>query len=211
MKELEALYGEPGGGIVYVIGSESNPEKLWSLAQPSALVAVRVKDWNRELSPWPAEKCFKGGSAFDGGADELLAKLTEELIPRAEAGRSFRWRAIAGYSLAGLFALYALSRASCFNAALSASGSLWFDGWMDYLRGHALSGKAVYLSLGGCEEHTKNARLAAVGENTRETERILRARGLNTVLEMNEGGHFADADERIAKGVRWLLRQPMAK
>ena len=44
-------------------------------------------------------------------------------------------RAICGYSLGGLFALYAFVNDEHFDACASISGSLWYQGWMGYLRG----------------------------------------------------------------------------
>ena len=39
-----------------------------------SLTAVKVSDWNRELSPWEAPAVF-GNEAFGGGADEFLEKM----------------------------------------------------------------------------------------------------------------------------------------
>lgn len=64
-----------------------------------------------------------------------------------------------------------------------------------------------YLSLGGKEEKTKNPVMARVGDRTRTQERILRndLKVKHTTLEFNSGGHFADAQKRLAKAVKWLL------
>ena len=51
---------------------------------------------------------FRNAESCTGGADDYLRHLTTEIIPTAEkelAGVP-SWRGIAGYSLAGLFALY---------------------------------------------------------------------------------------------------------
>ncbi|MDY2610537.1 MAG: alpha/beta hydrolase-fold protein [Oscillospiraceae bacterium] len=56
--------------------------------------------------------------------------LTEKLIPAAEKeiNEVPRWRGIAGYSLAGLFALYAIYQTDLFSRVGSMSGSLGFPG-----------------------------------------------------------------------------------
>ena len=57
------------------------------------------------------------------------------------------------------------------------------------------------------EEKTKNPVMARVGDRTRTQERILRndPKVKHTTLEFNSGGHFADAQKRLAKAVKWLL------
>ena len=49
--------------------------------------------------------------------------------------------------------------------------------------------------------------MARVGDRTRTQERILRndSKVKHTTLEFNSGGHFADAQKRLAKAVKWLL------
>ena len=38
--------------------------------QKLVLVTVSGMDWEKELSPWPAPRAFRGGQDFGGGADE---------------------------------------------------------------------------------------------------------------------------------------------
>ena len=70
-----------------------------------------------------------------GGADDYLRLLIEEIIPTAEKEIDGvpRWRGIAGYSLAGLFSLYAIYRTDLFSLVGSMSGSLWFPGMKEYI------------------------------------------------------------------------------
>ena len=71
-------------------------------------------------------------------ADDYLRLLTEKIIPTAEreiAGVP-RWRGIAGYSLAGLFALYAIYQTDLFSRVGSMSGSLWFPSMKEYIFSH---------------------------------------------------------------------------
>ena len=57
------------------------------------------------------------------------------------------------------------------------------------------------------EEHTKNAVMAAVGDNIRTLHSQLTARGVDCTLEWNSGGHFKDADLRTAKAFRWVMEE----
>ena len=168
------------------------------------LAAVGGVDWNRDLSPWPAARAFRSGEDFAGGASAFLSVLTERLLPRAdrEAGRP-SVRGIAGYSLAGLFALWAVCQSGCFERAASMSGSLWYDGFTDWLRENLPEGRPAraYLSLGEREPRARDGRLARVGVCTEETAALLRARGVPVRMEWNEGGHFQDVAGRIARGI----------
>lgn len=72
--------------------------------------------------------------------------------------------ALAGYSLAGLFAIYAACKTDVFSRIVSASGSEWFPGFEEYLKSHDFIKKPVciYLSLGDIEAKAKNKVLATV-------------------------------------------------
>ena len=119
-----------------------------------------------------------------------------------------RRRILAGYSLAGLFSLWAGYRCGLFDGIASVSGSLWYDGFGAFMRENALSPsvKGIYLSLGDREKNAKNPRMAKVEEATGEAARLLRERtGLPVPFELNPGGHFRDVPERIAKALLYLL------
>jgi len=186
------------------------PEKT----RPFIAVAVGTNEWNSDYSPWPAPPVMKGEPPFTGRAPGMLRWLTQELIPAVELKYSAlgtpRGRFIAGYSLAGLAALYAMYITDAFGACASCSGSLWFDGWADYMaasRPHP--GSRIYLSLGKTEEKTKNARMAAVGDVTRAAHSLLSRDGSvdGTALVFNDGGHFSNIPGRVARAVAWLLAQ----
>lgn len=59
-------------------------------------------------------------------------------------------RILCGYSLAGLFALWSGFHTQTFSGVCSVSGSLWFDGFSEWMQAHMADFKpgAVYLSLG---------------------------------------------------------------
>jgi len=156
------------------------------------LVAARIDDWNRELSPWEAPAVF-GREDFGGGAAETLAAIRELC-----ADRSRRYY-IGGYSLAALFALWAATRTDLFRGVAAASPSVWFPGFTDYLREHPTRSGMVYLSLGDREEKTRNPLMATVAERIRETEEILRTQGVRCSLEWNPGNHFTEPELRTAK------------
>ncbi len=164
------------------------------------LIAVKVGDWNRDLSPWKAPAVF-GRKDFGGRAADTLAEILNL------CGNRTRDYYLGGYSLAGLFALWAAGQTDAFSGIAAASPSVWFPGFTEYLAAHPPRSPRVYLSLGDREEKTRNPVMAAVGDRIRTTEALLRAKGIDCILEWNEGNHFRDADRRTAKAFSWVLRQ----
>ncbi len=163
------------------------------------LLALPVADWNAALSPWPAPAVFRG-EAFAGKAADTLS----EILPlAADPDRTF---ILGGYSLAGLFALWAACQAPAFRAVAAASPSVWFPGFPAYLQSHPVQADAVYLSLGDREEKARNPVMAAVGDRIRQTHALLLDRGFMTVLEWNPGNHFQDAALRTACAFAWAMR-----
>jgi predicted alpha/beta superfamily hydrolase len=196
--------------VYAIVDSEDEQDLLNALAgQKLVLVALRGITWEDELSPWPAAKSFPGGKDFKGGADAFIQRIETKIMPRVDRGLDFApsYNVIAGYSLAGLWSLYALYKTKIFQRAVCASGSLWYDGFLDFMREHQMSAlpEKVYFSLGDREKITKNKRLAVVEERTQDAVAILQQKGVQTIFEMNKGGHFQDTTERLAKGIRWIL------
>lgn len=136
------------------------------VASPYSLLAINVSDWNSALSPWNAPAVFKGEGDFGCGADEYVSEHVNEIVPSACAEYGLKPRAIyiAGYSMAGLFALYSLYKTDLFAGCASCSGSLWFPGFYEFASEHELasSPSKIYLSLGDREAKTKNPVMATV-------------------------------------------------
>lgn len=196
------------GPVLYVIGDVQSAKRAAEhMLCACAVAAVVPPDWNASLSPWPAPRCFRGGEDFAGGGDEFIMAMaraiakfeTYENIASAKRG-------VCGYSLAGLCALYSLYRTDIFHGAASASGSVWFDGWIDFMEksSSGMSGRHVYLSVGDLESRARNERLSRVGECTRRAGDILASRGAKVHFELNPGNHFRDTDLRLARGMDWL-------
>ena len=112
---------------------------------------------------------------------------------------------LGGYSLAGLFALWAGYQSDVFEGIAAASPSVWFPDWIEYASARKPLTSAVYLSLGDKEEKAKNPIMAQVGLAIRSQEKMLQEQGVNTILEWNTGNHFVDSEKRMAKGFAWLM------
>lgn len=196
-----------------VHGQETEPpeqlaEQIRALSpgKEFCLFTVAVPDWFDDLSPWPADAVI-GGNSFAGQGPETLHLLEKELLPGLQDRYGADHRCLlAGYSLAGLFALWAAYESACFSGAAAVSPSLWFPGWTDYAAVRRPRADAVYLSMGDREEKTRNPVMSGVGEAIRAQERLLRGQNVPCVLEWNPGNHFRDPQLRLAKGIAWLLR-----
>lgn len=172
-------------------GMEREAEALRrQTARPFLLVAVPVENWNDDLSPWSAPPAW-GKQGFGGRAEDTLAWL-EQAVPSIRRQYSIKEDAkviLGGYSLAGLFALWAATRTDTLYGVAA----------------HPIQTQRVYLSLGDREEHTKNQTMAAVGDNIRALHTALTRRGADCTLEWNAGGHFKDADRRTARAFAWTM------
>ncbi len=212
--------GTPGAPLVVLNAFEDEGEPLYAACRELecpdfTLAAVSAFDWDADLTPWPAPPLRKADPPFAGRADAYLARLTGKILPRIWEALPAEpvYTVIAGYSLAGLFALYAACRSEAFAAAVSASGSLWYPEFADFMRETPLPAalRAVYLSLGDAEPRTRHPLMRTVGESTGAVYETLRTRGVETVFEWNPGNHFRDEELRTAKGIRWALEKLQAK
>ena len=162
------------------------------------LTAIKVNRWNQDLSPWNAPAVF-GNEDFGDGAEHTLAEIMELTKDRS------KHYYIGGYSLAGLFALWAVYRTDIFFGAAAASPSIWFPGFLDYMKQHEIQTERVYLSLGDREEKVHNPVMATVGNCIQTAYNLLMDQGISCILEWNQGNHFKEPEIRTAKGFAWLL------
>ena len=210
------LGNKPGIPVIYLNTYSDEGQQVFEAVQavgclPFNLATISNLDWNHDMAPWDNPAAFKKGEPFTGGADDYLRLLVEEIIPRAEkelAGPP-AWRGIAGYSLAGLFALYAIYQTDVFARVGSMSGSLWFPGFKEYIFTHEPKRRpdCIYFSLGDKESKTRNPVLKTVQENTEEIRAFYQSKGIDTEFQMNPGNHFVQGIERTAAGIQWLLNR----
>ena len=118
---------------------------------------------------------------------------------------------LAGYSLAGLFAVWAATMTDIFAGVASVSGSLWYDGFIDYLSGARLLVPEIYFSVGEAESRTRSQRLAGVVDMTSSAYNIAKGQKIDTTMRLNPGGHFSDPEKRCADAVRWLTGDKATK
>lgn len=208
------LEPELGTPIIYLNTFASEGQEVFEATQvagcpPFTLVAISNPDWNRDMAPWDSPAAFKIGEPFTGGADNYLRLLAGEIIPRVEKDLASppAWRGIAGYSLAGLFALYAIYQTDVFSRVGCMSGSLWFPGFKEYVLSHEPKRwpDCIYFSLGDKEAKTRNLILKTVQENAEEIQAFYQHKGIDTEFQLNPGNHFVQGIERTIAGIHWLL------
>lgn len=215
-KQIEIFAGENMTSLVIMNANQHEGSEVWQECltigcKSMVLACVEEIDWEHDLSPWNAPAVFRGGSSFTGGASEYLKVLEQKLIPKIleVLPKKPEQMILAGYSLAGLFAIYSTLHTNLFDGVVSASGSLWFPGFIEELKTHGISQnlKKAYLSVGDKEAKTRNPSMKTVEENTKSVVAYLSGLGIKTQFECNEGGHFQDISKRLAKGIYWATMQ----
>ena len=203
------IYGNPDAPVVLIQmvddhdldGLESEVAEIQKLTKTDFyLIALKVQNWNNDLSPWPAPAVF-GKEDFGDGAADMLEDVLKYCTDKDKT------YIIGGYSLAGLFALWAAFQTDVFKGVAAASPSVWFPGFSEYVKEKRIHADTVYLSLGKKEEKTRNPVMATVGNRIKETHELLKAHGIKTILEWNQGNHFKDPDIRTAKAFAWVMNQ----
>ncbi len=194
-------YSGDGASVIQVMEGIGTPD--------CHLLVVGNLKWDHDMTPWYCPPTSENDTPCTGGADEYLELLLTQIIPQARTmlqGEP-RFTGIAGYSLAGLFALYAMYQCDAFERVASISGSLWFPEFREYILSHALRRRPekLYLSLGDREAKTRNPYLKTVQDNTEQIVSHYEQMGLNVTWELNPGNHFKDAALRSAKGVKAIL------
>jgi hypothetical protein len=167
-----------------------------------SIVVIPDVNWNDDMTPWTAEGVFKKAKPFGGHAAVFLDKLTNEIIPEEEKslGVEDAERTIMGVSLSGLFAVWAGFNTNTFSNIISISGSLWYDGFVEWMNGQMPPPqlKKVCMLLGEKEKNAKDKRMTTVEERTLAAAEILKSKSQAAVtFELVEGTHFSPILPRL--------------
>ena len=174
--QMSSVAGAP---VIYLLGDVADNSPV-QVPGGISLVRIGVDLWEENFSPWCAPRVFAKGSNFGNSAQKTLDALINQIVPWAEEalGVPPAYRVLVGYSLAGLFSLWAgVSQPGISQPGISqqdahgyqpdvvsiptfqrigaVSGSFWFPGLLEYVD-QQLSGGVVglthaYLSLGDRE------------------------------------------------------------
>lgn len=229
--QMSSVAGAP---VVYLLGNVADNSSVQVPAGIS-LVRIGVDLWEENFSPWCAPRVFAKGPNFGDGAQKTLGTLINQVIPWAESDLTAppEYRVLVGYSLAGLFSLWAggsqpgisqsgiSQRVACgcqpdvvptptFQRIGAVSGSFWFPGLLDYVNQQLEEGAVnithAYLSLGDREARTPNPQIMHVRENAELLASKLKDAGITSTFELNRGNHFQNVDGRIQKALNWLVK-----
>ena len=188
---------------------EAEVARLEALAPaPFLLATIELEDWTIDLMPWWDGNISRDPEAGKHG-QETLAFIVDDQLPELESRYGVLPVILGGYSLGGLFALWASCRTDRFRAVAAASPSVWIHGWLPFAKKQAPMADAVYLSLGDREEQVKNQAIARVGDNLRTYYELLQHQlepGRCTLV-WEEGNHFTDNAGRLARAFAWCLQQ----
>ena len=191
---------------------DDDGDTIWNLSKdicPAFVFAVISQiNWDDEMSPWYCNPISQNDTPCTGGADKYLDKLINDIIPsiKEESGEVTDV-ILTGYSLSGLFAFYSCFKTDIFDKVVTCSGSFWYPKFIDYVKEHHFvrQPKSIYFSLGDKESLSKNKIDAVVGDNTKWLESYCHSLGIKTIYEENTGGHFKQPNERMVKGIKWIL------
>lgn len=201
--------------IYFLDGDQfEEPFNHWIRKHQPALNFVLINSDNRkdDYTPWPLQATEALPMDFGGKAAEHLSFLATQVIPFCESEYSFassaEKRVIGGYSLGGLFSLYAAVNTDLFGTVLSCSSSLWYPDFLDYLKAHPFkaSHPKLYMSVGDQEGTTATNLTAAQTCNTIALkdfyEPKFQAGDFKFTLE--EGNHGNDISGRAWRAIEWV-------
>ena len=212
--QMSSVAGAP---VVYLLGDMADNSPV-QVPVGVSLVHIGVDLWEENFSPWCAPRVFAKGPNFGDGAQKTLDTLINHVIPWAESELIDppAYRVLVGYSLAGLFSLWAGLSQACitpiptFQRIGAVSGSFWFPGLLDYvnqqLRGGVIGLTHAYLSLGDREARTPNPQIMHVRENAELLASKLESAGITSMFELNRGNHFQNVEGRMQKALDWLVK-----
>lgn len=192
-----------------------------------AMVFFDCVEWARALMPW-ADDAVSRDAEVGRHAPDTLRFIEHTLLPWLRERFGELPRIIGGYSLGGLFALWAARNTDAFTAVAAASPSLWINSWGEYAAAHPIlspqattqhstlniphsesRSSAIHLSLGDREEHCRNQRMKRIGDCVRAEHALLCQQLSPTAvtLRWHEGGHFGAEAERTAEAFAWCIEQ----
>ena len=216
MAGFDITSAEGSDSVCYVLlpdGALADLSRWAEKASPrfnTNVVLITGMDWNRDMSPWPADGVMKDKKNFPGGAAMYVKELCDDFIPTVEQWLKLKSpkRYLIGVSLSGLFSIWTLSKTSLFVGVGSVSGSLWYDGLVEWTRKTPLLSNAkLYLSLGAKEKNTSDRRMATVEGATNEMVALLREKGFDVTFEIVPGTHFSPVAPKFDRALEILMTE----
>lgn len=206
---------QPDAPVVYLHGLEGLAVGCWpSLKEATdgnlSLVAITVPldDWSQVLAPWSTPEGWPQYVACTKGAESYLKVLTEQIVLQAESFiKNPGERVLAGYSLAGLFTIWAFFYTDLFTKAATASASLWFPGFEKWFMDHSMKRlpEAIYFSCSVEEFDSDNPYLAPEKPTTLALVKWFQEHKVPTTLVLDPCNHYEDVVRRTKASILWTL------
>ena len=201
--------------IYFLDGDQfEEPFNHWIRKHQPALNFVLLNANNRtdDYTPWPLQASETMPMDFGGKAAEHLLFFATHVIPFCESEYGFasstEKRVIGGYSLGGLFSLYAAVNTDLFGTVLSCSSSLWYPDFLDYLkeRHFKAAHPKLYMSVGDQEGTTATNLTADQTSNTIALKDWIEPKfqAGNYKFTLEEGNHGNDIPGRVERAVEWV-------
>jgi hypothetical protein len=151
MTDGDAHIQHTSGTVAFLARNNRMPEMI--------VVGITNTDRTRDLTPTHMERVPGNPNVrfpTSGGADKFLKFVETELIPLVESKyRTQPYRALAGHSFGGLFAVHAmLTRPELFNSYIAVSPSLQWDNFVmidrakEFFKTRKEYGRTLFTSLG---------------------------------------------------------------
>lgn len=206
--------------VVYLHGLDGYSRDVLPLLEKEDLpdfslvtVTVPYDRWSVILAPWSTPAGWPQYVACQKGAPAYLPVFLQEIVPEAERRlREPGARILAGYSLAGLFALWVMCRTPDFSRVAAASPSLWFPGFRNWFLQQSVPAlpESIFLSCSEEEYNTDNEYLAPEKPALEAVERWCREHDVPAVFQLDPGDHYQDVLQRTATAIAWVLMHPAA-
>ena len=175
-------------------------------------VLINANNRTDDYTPWPLQASESMPMDFGGKAAEHLSFFATHVIPFCESKYAFasseEKRVIGGYSLGGLFSLYASVNTNLFGTALSCSSSLWYPDFLDYLKEHPFKAAhpKLYMSVGDEEGVTATNLTNHQIPNTMTLKDWLEPKFQpgDFKFTLEEGNHGNNISGRAWRAIEWV-------
>ena len=201
---------------IYFLDGEQFKETIcnWIIEHKPALNFVLIDSKNRadDYTPWPLSASETMPMDFGGKAAEHLSFFATHVIPFCESKYAFasseEKRVIGGYSLGGLFSLYAAVNTDLFGTVLSCSSSLWYPDFLAYLKEHPFKAHhpKLYMSVGDEEGLTATNLTNHQIPNTMMLKDLLEPKFQpgDFKFTLEEGNHGNNISGRAWRAIEWV-------
>lgn len=150
-RECDVFAEDLAEEIMILIESRHEKESLPSIinmikqhtGKRIAIIGVFINEWDIELMPWHDDMVSRNNSSGTK-AEETLSFITDKLIPYVKENLGDKNITLGGFSLGGLFSIWASKQSHAFNKIAAMSPSLWIKKWNIYTKKNPTNARKKY-------------------------------------------------------------------